>query len=157
MSFDLIVEASALPDDLKGKWESLYRREGFEVEISPGFEPGTWDGGFLPMRVAQAPAHLIGIELPSEAGSGFEVAFEQGSATFGFQLGGPTTEFAVLCVGAALLAELADGVCFNPQSGEQFQGQQAIEPAKQEIVAFLTEAGERERTHHPFPGWTALQ
>ena len=156
MSFDLLVSTTRLPEDLGKVWVDGFRRHGFEVEPSPAFDPASWRGGFLPFRVGAAPEALVGLALPDAAVSGFEVSFGAEDTFFRFGSGGPTTEFAMLCLGAALLAEAVDGVYENPQSGEHHRGAAAIDAALAEIRAFVKAAGPRERVHHSFPGWKAL-
>jgi len=164
MSFDLIVECPSLPEDLKPNWEGAFLREGFDVEICPSFRPSTSNGGFWPMRLTAAPEELIGMPLPGVAVSGFEVSFDQGGTSngattvvsFRFAYGVPTTEFAMLCVGAALLAALSNGKYIDPQSGAEHVGRDSVDAAKATVRDFLMHATESERVHHPFPGWEEL-
>ena len=53
---------------------------GFDVEIYPNFSPDSWGGGFLPFRVAAAPAEFVGLHLCAPAVSGFEIEFTPESA-----------------------------------------------------------------------------
>ncbi len=153
MSYDLNVEYTAVPNDLRTRWEALLLREGFRVEILPDFEPKTWEGGFLPMRLTDAPEALIGMKLPSDAVAGFEVSFDKRNALFRFGNGAPTTEIATMCVGAALLAELSNGRYIDPQSGAEARAPACIALARTTAQGLLVGA---KRVHHPFPGWAAL-
>lgn len=145
-----------LPADLKVQWESALAPHGFDVEICPDFVPSNWGGGFLPFRVRAAPEHLIGFALPSEGVSGFEIDFSTDTAHFRSANGRPTTEFALICLGAATLAQLAGGSYCDPQSGSDHAGDAAVAVALKEIESFLGTARDSELVNHPFPGWDAL-
>lgn len=156
MSYDLTVEYIGLPDDLKSRWEEAFSSVGFELEICPGFEPETWKGGFVPMKVRRAPRELVGINLPNDAVSGFELWIEDTEADFRSGAGRPTTEFAIQCIGAALLARLTSGSYVDPQEGARYSAAEALDAAVREVKAFVADARDRELVHHPFPGWAAL-
>ena len=161
MSFDIVVEHRALPGGLRASWQSSLAREGFEVEICPDFQPATWEGGFLPMKVISAPEALIGLPLDETTVSGCEVRFDEGEggkrvAAFRFGDGGPTTEHAIVCMAAALLAELTNGTYVDPQAGTETPGREAVAAAKATIGAFLENAGPEQFVHHAFPGWAEL-
>src|SRR4051812_684955 len=112
MSFDLVVSMPCLPDDLRHAWEREFATLGFDVEIDPSFDPRTWVGGFLPFRVAKAPRELIGVILNEPVVSGFEIGFGNESAHLRTAMGRTTTEFALQCFGAAILAKLSGGEYF---------------------------------------------
>jgi hypothetical protein len=156
MSFDLFVSFEQLPSDLARVWTEGFRRHGFEVEVMPGFDPSTWEGGFLPCRVLAAPEELVGITLPDPGVSGFELSFEKKEAYFRSASGRPTTEFAMQCLGAALLAEATGGSYDDPQAGKKYRGAAAIDAALDEIRMFVPTARPHERVHHSFPGWAEL-
>ncbi len=156
MSFDLSVSYDRLPSDLARIWVEGFARHGFEVEIMPGFDPNTWEGGFLPFHVLAAPEALVGFVLPDPAVSGFEVWLEPQDADFRSGSGRPTTEFAMQCLGAALLAEATGGTYDDPQAGQTYRGGDAIDAALRETARFLRTARSHERVHHPFPGWAEL-
>ena len=156
MAFELEVRYGTLPASLKERWEEEFLSLGFRVEIMPGFQPSAWQGGFLPIRVTEAPADFVGFALPSEAVSGFEVWFSDDAAHFRSAMGRPTTEFAMQCFGAAVLAKITGGTYFDPQSGVELPSLDAVHAARDEVLAFVKEARERELVHHAFPGWHEL-
>ncbi len=165
MSFDLNVEFDSLPDDLKTRWAATFRSEGFEVEICPGFDPASWEGGFLPMRVTVAPETLVGVSLPAAAIGGFEVSFDEPDAFdggnkrcahFRFGWGGPSLEFAMLCIGAALLAQLTNGTYVDPQSGEEHDRDACLAAAKTSVREFLHQQRAVSLEVHSFSSWEDL-
>ena len=129
---------------------------GFELEICPGFEPQTWNGGFVPMKVRRAPQELVGIDLPNDAVSGFELWINETTADFRSGAGRPTTEFAIQCIGAALLARLTNGTYVDPQEGARYPAAEALDAALREVKAFVAGARDRELVHDRFPGWAEL-
>lgn len=157
MAFEIAVLHSELPTDLGSSWEQGFARLGFAVQVCPGFLPSAWKGGFLPFRVTAAPKELIGLELPDAAVSGFQVFFAPGRATFVSGNGRPSTEFAMQCLAAALLAEATGGTYEDPQSGNRFVGAEAIDAAVAEVRAFVRSARPKELVHHSFPGWEKLR
>ena len=157
MGFDLTVSTPSRPADLKTLWEREYAVLGFDIEIYPGFSPDSWTGGFLPFRVAAAPELCIGITLAEPALSGFEILFTTDSAHLWTGRGRTTTEFALQCLGAATLAQLCGGEYLDDQKGLQCSGPEAMDVAKKEIAAFLSQARKVQAlVSHPFPGWEAL-
>ena len=157
MGFDLTVSTPARPANLKELWEREFAAIGFEVEIYPGFSPDSWDGGFLPFRVVAAPEEYIGLKLSETALSGFEIDFSPDSAWIHTSMGRTTTEFALQCLGAALLAKLCGGEYFDGQNGLECAGVNALEAVKKEIAAYLPHARKHGGlTSYPFPGWEAL-
>lgn len=156
MSFDLRVSMPRRPDDLRLAWEREFTAFGFDVEIYPSFDPRTWTGGFLPFRVAKAPARLIGVELDEPVISGFEVGFEADFAHLRTAMGRTTTEFALLCFGAAILAKLSGGEYFDDQNGLVCNAVDALVAAEKEVTCYRRTASTDELTKHPFTGWTEL-
>ena len=129
---------------------------GFAVEICPGFDPATWGGGCLPFRVDRAPPELTGVRLGGPAVAGFEIAFGPQSAHLRTAAGRTTTDFALQCVGAALLAGLTGGEYIDDQNELVCGPAEALAAAEREVRAFLAAAGPEELATHPFPGWSAL-
>lgn len=156
MAFELTISTPDLPADLKSQWESALAPHGFDVEICPDFTPTNWGGGFLPFHVRAAPENLIGFPLPGDAVSGFEVDFMADMAHFRSASGRPTTEFALLCLSAATLAQLTGGFYCDPQSGGEHAAADAVPVALGEIESFLRTARDSEFVNHAFPGWNAL-
>jgi hypothetical protein len=107
------------------------------------------------------PKELTGVVLPGSATGGFEVSFEATEsgheASFRFGAGGPTLEFALLCIGAALLAEMTHGTYVDPSSADDLEGADALAAAKETIRTYVADAADSERVYHPFPGWAALE
>jgi len=156
MSFQLFVDYHKLPDALSSRWETAFAQEGFQVEIFPGFEPRSWCGGLLPIRILQAPRELMGYTLPGEGIAGFDVSVDDTSAWFRSPMGRCTAEFALQCVGAATLARVTEGKVQDPQSGREATYAQAMELARDEIRRFLGSVHLGACHHQPFPGWGAL-
>jgi hypothetical protein len=157
MAFDLNVHLERLPDALKELWEQAFRAHGVELEIWPSFQPATWQGGFLPMRLRGAPAELVGVPISEDAAAGIEVWFDESGAYFRSAAGRTTTEFALQCLGAALLAELGNGSYFDPQAGETHASADAVAAARREIESFVAGAEDEELLVQPFPGWAAYR
>jgi hypothetical protein len=154
MAFELTVAGThSIPANLSELWPEALRRHGIICAIYPGFSPGTWKGGFLPFRVDAMPSTLIGIELKAPALSGFEVDFHGDSAFFRSAMGRTSTEFALLCLCAAELACMTDGVYRDPQSGKDHQGEDAGTAALAEIKGLLAYGGRGLLTQHPFSAW----
>jgi hypothetical protein len=156
MSYDLTVEHDRLPDDAALRWTQLFAREGFVVELHPGFTFARHPGGFLTMRMSAAPAELIGRQLAGDSIGGFEVTFEDGYTSFRFGAGGPIQEIAMMCVGAALFAELTGGLYIDPQSGEEANAPRCLAIAIATAKRFLASARPSQLADHPFPGWAEL-
>lgn len=156
MSFDLIVSLPHRPSNLRQELEREFAAIGFDVEIYPRFDPATWAGGFLPFRVTKAPFEYIGVEPHEPTVSGFEMDFETDSAHLRTAMGRTTTEFALQCFGAAILAKLSGGQYFDGQNELVCEALEAFEAARSEIKRFLAAADPREFVSYPFPGWDQL-
>lgn len=157
MSFDLVVSMPSRPADLREAWEREFAALGFAVEIYPRFDPDTWKGGFLPFRVVNAPPQLIGVELHEQVVSGFEISFGPESAHLRTAAGRTTTEFALQCFGAAILAKMSGGQYFDDQNGLACNAVDAFHAAMKEVKLYLRSARTEELAQHPFPGWAALE
>jgi hypothetical protein len=157
MSYDLAVSMPSRPDKLGQLWEREFVSLGFDVEIYPGFDPRTWRGGFLPFQVTKAPRELIGVDLDVPVISGFEIEFEIESAHLRTAMGRTTTEFALQCFGAAILAKLSGGEYIDDQNGIVCEPANAFVAAEKEVRYYLSTAGAKELAKHPFPGWAALE
>src|SRR6516162_3440284 len=117
MSFDLVVSMPYRPRELRLAWEREFAERGFDVQIYPDFDPQTWEGGFLPFRVAEAPYELTGVNLHDPVVAGFEIDFRGESAHLRTAMGRTTLDFALQCVGAAILAKLSGGEYVDDQNG----------------------------------------
>src|SRR6185436_5066351 len=123
---------------------------GIVCAVYPGFSPENWNGGFLPFRVDAIPSILLGTELKAPAPSGFEVDFDGALASRRSAMGRTSTEFALLCLCAAELACMTDGVYRDPQSGKDHHGDDARRAALAEIKGLLAYGDPRLLTQHPF-------
>ena len=148
MAFELTVAGThSIPPNLSELWPEALRPHGIACAIHPEFSPGTW-------KVDAMPSTLIGTELKAPALSGFEVNFRGDSAFFRSAMGRTSTEFALLCLCAAELACMTDGVYRDPQSGKDHQGEDARTAALAEIKGLLACGGRGLLTQHPFSAWT---
>lgn len=155
MAFELTVTGGqATPINLGQLWpESLRLHHGIDCTIYPTFSPTTWQGGLLPFRVDAMPSSLIGIELRGPSLSGFEVSFDGDSVNFRSAMGRTSTEFALLCLCAAELACMRDGLYRDPQSGQDYKGVDARLAALEEIRALLAHGGRGLLMQYPFVAW----
>lgn len=154
MSFELSVHGKKpFPSDLKNQWEARLQNLGAMIEIHPSFAPGTWKGGFLPMKVSAMPDVLIGVALRPPALSGFEVSFSGSTSDFRSALGRTSTEFALLCLCAAELAYITEGLLFDGQAGASVGGDKALAYARDEVRKYLGTVGARELRQYPFTAW----
>ena len=62
----------------------------------------------------------------------------------------------MMCIGAALFAQIANGTYRDPQAGRIYTAGAAITAARATIRQFLAAAGPREMYRHPFPTWAEL-
>ena len=154
MAFELIVACEKpIPSDLRERWPELLAKHGIQCEIHPDFTPESWNGGFLPFKIDEMPSHFIGEEIASPAMSGFEVDFDESSASFRSAMGRTTTEFSLLCLCAAELTQITNGEYHDPQSGHSFAASDCMEAALAEIRATLDFDGAADRIQHPFHRW----
>lgn len=157
MSFGLSVSYSAIGPNIRRLWEDGFNSVGFGLEIWPEFQPAEWNGGFLPIRLAKAPFDLIGVRLEEPIISGFEVWFCDGSAEFHSPMGRSISEFALLCLGAATLANLSDGRYIDRQNGIICGGVEAIRAAEAEVRDFVATARPKHLVSMRFPGWDKIK
>jgi hypothetical protein len=156
MSFDLVVEmtnTTSLPS-LRQQWQAELVSHGFVVELLPSFHPGTWHGGFLPIKLISLPEkYLFG--LPSIVQiSGFEVSFAPSSAHFRSASGRPIAELALQCYGAATLAVITDGAYHDVQTNESYDSKSAIAQAHREIMDYQPFLDSYAKMQHPFTTWS---
>jgi hypothetical protein len=154
VAFELVVEMKTSRKNLRRRWQEEINSHGFTVEIFPGFDPLTWQGGFLPIKVVEMPdKYLFGLPRVVQV-SGFEVSFGRGSAHFRSAMGRTLAELTLQCYGAACLAVVTDGVYYDPQTGESFEGLSAIRRADWEIMAYEPYIDEDARAQHEFSKWS---
>jgi hypothetical protein len=154
MSFDLIVEIKTRVKNLRQCWQEEINSHGFSVEILPSFDPDSWKGGFLPIKLVSMPdKYLFGLPKVVQI-SGFEVSFGPESAHFRSPMGRPLAEMILQCYGAASLAIVINGTYFDPQSGESFEGAAAIKRADWEIMAYEPYIDHHARAQHEFTKWS---
>jgi hypothetical protein len=154
MAFELIVEMKTSVRRLRQAWQDEINSHGFSVEILPTFDPETWQGGFLPIRLVSMPAkYLFGLPEVIQI-SGFEVSFGVESAHFRSAMGRPLAELILECYGAASLAVITNGVYHDPQARESFMGASAINRADWEIMAYEPYIDRDARAQHAFTNWS---
>src|SRR5262245_42413717 len=154
MSFELVVEMKSGAKKLRERWQDEINSHGFVVEILPSFNPATWRGGFLPIKVVAMPnKYLFGLPKTTQV-SGFEVTFGPESAHFRTAMGRTLAELILQCYGAACLAVITDGVYHDPQTGESFEGASAIQRADWEIMAYQPYVDHNARAQHAFTQWS---
>jgi hypothetical protein len=91
--------------------------------------------------------------LIAPAISGFEVEFDGHVAYFCSAMGRTSTEFALLCLCAAELACMTDGVYQDLQAGNAHRGEDARNAALAEIQGLLGFGGRGLLAQHPFTSW----
>lgn len=154
VSFDLnVVSSTEFPADLGLLLRERLRRHGVEVEVYPSFEVATWGGGFLPMKVLAMPAEFIGGALQSPALSGFEVDFRATTACFRSPASRTTTEFALLNLSAAAIAEITGGRLEMPEAGITSSENDPFDEAVDIVRGFVSESSEEDRRQYPFERW----
>jgi hypothetical protein len=155
MAFELSVKcADPVPPDLGALRERALRERGIILEVHPEFDPSDWEGGFLPMKVAAIPSSLIGTRLKPPSLSGFEVYFAVPEVSFRSAMGRTSTEFALMCICAGLLAFISRGTYFDPQSGIEADGRTAVDAAISAIRDYLKHAPKDEFRQYPWTKWT---
>jgi len=154
MAFDLeVVCGDSIPSDLREQWPTELLKHGIECEIHPGFSAGDRPVGFLPFKVVAMPHELIDADLESPAMSGFEVGFKSKTATFRSASGRTCTEFALLCLCAAELAIITNGVYQDRYSGKSYTSDTVLEKAITEIKKTLQHPRAAIRVQHAFKKW----
>jgi hypothetical protein len=154
MAFELVVDMKTSVKNLRQRWQEEINSHGFSVEILPSFDPATWQGGYLPIKLVSMPdKYLFGLPKVVQI-SGFEVSLGPESAHFRSAMGRPLAELILQCYGAASLAAVSNGVYHDPQTGESFEGASAINRADWEIMAYVPYIDHRARTQHEFTKWS---
>jgi hypothetical protein len=154
MSFELVVEMKSGVKNLRERWQDEINSHDFVVEILPSFDPATWQGGLLPMKLAAMPEkYLFGLPKVIQI-SGFEVAFGPASAHFRTAMGRTLAELILQCYGAACLAVITNGVYHDPQTGESFECAAALQRADWEIMAYQPYIDQHARAQHVFTQWS---
>jgi hypothetical protein len=156
MAFELTVGYEELPENLKSLWEDALSEFDFDFELYPDFDPSTWEGGFLPVRMTP----MAGSRSPAlqrygtdPLAAGFELTLGDASATFRTASGRTAADFRAQCLAAATLAALTDGLYIDGQSGGSYEGDEAIEAALDEIASFEEHADEGAWIHDVFRSW----
>jgi hypothetical protein len=154
MSFELIVEIKSGVTNLRQRWQDEINSHGFSVEILPSFDPATWQGGFLPMKLTTIPdKYLLGLPKVIQI-AGFEVDLSPESAHFRTVAGRTIAELTLQCYGAACLAVITNGIYHDPQTGESFEGESAIQRADWEVLAYQPYMDQHARAQHAFTQWS---
>ncbi len=154
MAFELVVEMKTSVKNLRQSWQEEINSHGFSVEILPSFDPETWRGGFLPLKLTSMPnKYLFGLPEVIQI-SGFEFSLGAESAHFRSAMGRPLAELILQCYGAASLAVITNGVYHDPQTGESFNGTSAINRANWEIMAYEPYIDHSARSQHLFTNWS---
>jgi hypothetical protein len=154
VAFELVVEMKANVKNLRQRWQAEINSHGFSVEILPSFDPDTWKGGFLPIKLVSMPdKYLFGLPKVVQI-SGFEVSLVSESAHFRSAMGRPLAELILQCYGAASLAVITGGIYHDPQTGESFEGASAINRADWEIMAYEPYIDHHARAQHEFINWS---
>lgn len=154
MAFELVVEMKSSVRELRQRWEQEINSHGFLVEILPSFERETWQGGFLPIKLAALrDKYQFGFPKVVQI-SGCEVSFGRESAHFRTAMGRPLAELILQCYGAASLAVITNGVYHDLQTSESFEGASAIHRADLEIMAYEPYIDDHSRVQHEFTKWS---
>src|SRR5262245_968512 len=154
MSFELAVQMKSGVKNLRQRWQGEINSHGFSVEILPSFDPATWQGGFLPIKLVAMPdKYLFGLPKLVQI-SGFEVSFEPESTHFRTAMGRTLAGLILQCYGAASLAIITDGIYHDPPTGESFEGASAIQRADWEVMAYQPYIDQHARAQHAFTRWS---
>jgi hypothetical protein len=153
MAFEIAVEYESIPQNLREDWENAFHDIGITLEIWPGFSPNTWNGGLLPIKLVKLPEkYLFGLENVVQM-SGFEVDFDSKSAHFRTATGRTIAALILQCYGAALFANIGNGQYYDVQTDESFMGDDAIQRAHDEIMAYLPYMDKCARMQYAFTNW----
>lgn len=154
MAFELVVEMKTRIKGLRERWQAEINSHGFSIEILPSFDPDSWEGDFLPIKLSAMPDKYL-FRMPKVIQiSGFEISFGPESAHFRSAMGRPLAELILQCYGAATLAVITHGICYDLQTNASFQGASAIERADWEICAYEPYLDQSAKVQRPFTKWS---
>lgn len=152
-------------------------------EFRPDFDPATWAGSDLMAKMQVVPVAFVGAQLygeqPFVTGCGMDLwhapAFDEEQAElvercpralrsklskasqkffFTTSMGRSPEGWRFQLFSAATLAQVTDGVYFDPQAGQFLTGVEAVRVAAE--LAALTESGRASRLRlRPFKTWRA--
>ena len=155
MGFSLEVLTGAVSPAITQAWIAGLVRHGLKVEAHPRFSFERWRGGWAPFQCSiERPGYptapiSAGFELDIGPNAEAEVLaarapeylqrfVSEASRVFHFSTaaGRTVADLRLQVFGAAVLAELADGVVYDPQRDEFFAGPAAIQNAFREAESF---------------------
>jgi len=146
MAFEL---SAALSKSIENEFAKL----GIKLEICPGFELESWEGGFLPIRLIELPQEYL-FNLPQLIQiSGFELYYDQGHASSRTTMGRTIAELILQCYFTAILTLLSEGTYIDPQTGDTYEGREALKRAHEEIMEYEEFLDESSKKQHPFTRW----
>lgn len=136
MELHVLVKDSRLPD--VRRWQESIHALGFDLKLDPslsirdntGFVPCTFKDQQSGFEFDISPASDIVETFPE-----FEQRFAGRNMSANFRWGGDMVEMACALVASAALAELCDGVWFDPQEGACLNPQEALEQVKSDVAA----------------------
>ena len=151
MAFELIVSLPPDTSDLVPRLESQLQQTGIVAEIYPSFDLATWGGGCVPIRLCSLPTrYLFGLAQVEQI---VAIEFYRGNCevTLRTAMGRTIAELILQCHLAAALAVITGGKLFDPQEGEEFTGQAAVNRADFEIARYELDVAAR--VQHRFTRW----
>jgi hypothetical protein len=136
MELHVLVESSRLPD--VRQWQQTLDELGFDVKLDPtlsvlgnkGFVPCTFKGRQSGFEFSVWSGSDIAETYPE-----FEQQFTGRDSSANFRWGGDLIEMACALLASAALAQLCDGVWFDPQEGNCFNSSEALKYVKSELAA----------------------
>ena len=136
MELHVLLAKSRLPD--VRQWQAAIDALDFDVKLDPslaveigrGFLPAKFKGRDSGFEFTVWPASDITDTYPE-----FASQFAGRDRAASFRWGGDLIEMACALVASAALAQLSDGVWFDPQEGACFDAAGALEQAKSGVAA----------------------
>lgn len=136
MELHVLLSNTRLPD--VREWQAAIDALGFDVKLDPSLAVET-GRGFLPARFKGRDSGFEFTVWPasdiSDTYPEFANQFAGRDRAANFRWGGDLIEMACALVASAALAQLSDGVWFDPQEGTCSDGAGAVEQAKLGVAA----------------------
>ena len=153
MAFELSVALTKSLENEKQNIENEFSKLGFKLELCPDFELKTWEGGFLPIKLIELPQqYLFNLSQIIQI-SGFELYYEDQHASLRTAMGRTIAELILQCYFAAIMTYLSEGTYIDPQTGNAFEGKDALKRAHEEIMEYEEFIDDSSKKQHTFTKW----